>query len=56
MFIVRFLLTSNMRACVYASQLYRDPRQDEVEVELVRDKNTSRSKGGRSMSSTMSKG
>ena len=33
----------------------RDPRQDEVEVELVRDMNTSKSKGGQPMSSNMSR-
>jgi len=41
---------------VQASELNRDPRQDEVEVELVRDKNTSRSRGGRPTSSNLSKG
>ena len=35
--------------------LNKDPRQDEIEVELARDKNTSKSKGGRPMSSNMSR-
>ena len=39
-----------------ASELNRDPRQDEVELELVRDKNTSRLRGGRPMSSNLSRG
>ena len=39
-----------------ASELNRDPRQDEVEDELVRDKNTSKSKGGRPNTSNMSRG
>ena len=39
-----------------ASELNIDPHQDRIEVKLVRDKNTSRSKGGRPTSSTMSKG
>ena len=39
-----------------ASELHRDPRQDEVEEELVREKNTLRSQGGRPMSSTLSRG
>lgn len=39
-----------------ASELHRDPRQDEVEEELVREKNSLRSQGGRPMSSTLSRG
>lgn len=39
-----------------ASELNRDPRQDEVEVELISNKNTSKSRGGRPMSSNMSRG
>lgn len=38
------------------SELHRNPRQDEIEEELIRDNNTSRSKGGRPISSTLSKG
>jgi hypothetical protein len=41
---------------VQASKLHRDPLQDEIEEELIRDKNTSLSKGGRPISSTLSKG
>lgn len=39
-----------------ASELNRDPRQEEVEVEFVHDKNTSRSKGSWPMSSNLSRG
>ena len=38
-----------------ASELNRDPRQDEIEVELIKDNNTSRSKGGSPTPSTMSR-
>ena len=39
-----------------ALELSRDPRQEEIEVKLVREKNTSRSKGGRPMSSILLRG
>ncbi len=54
-------MQSNMLLCgvvlfLQASELNRDPRQDEVEEELVMDKNTSKSRGGRPLSSNLSKG
>lgn len=53
MFVRDFLLTSYMHASLKIEQR---PYQDEIEVEFVRDKNTSRSKSGRLMSTTMSRG
>lgn len=53
MFIGYFLLTNYMCIGLIIEQR---PRQDKIEVEFVRDKNKSHSKGGRLMSSTISVG
>ena len=55
-------LGTHLRTCsgtsknVHYYEFNRDPRQDEIEVELVPDNNISKSKGGRLISSNMSKG
>ncbi len=56
-----YTMQSNMLLCgvvlfLQASESNRDPRHDEVEEELVMDKNTSKSRGGRPLSSNLSKG
>lgn len=38
-----------------AYELNKDPRQDKIEVDLVKDKNTSCLKGGRPLSETILK-
>ena len=47
------VLTSYMPTCYRIEQTLQ---QDEIEVKLVRDNNTSKSKGGRPMSSNISRG